>query len=427
MKVAFYECDITPPLGGYIWGSYRKVTGDDVVDKLYAKALVCESEGTYTAIVSVDTCTLPYNIHEIVTKRIREYTDITEESVCICSNHTHTGAPVFSSPELRLYADEAYLDVFYRRVADAVILAYRRLKETKISFGTSEVKGIAFSRNGEFEDGNFYTHIRDERLVRIIDKVDSNLNILKFESDGKVIGAVINYALHQATAGGVEGYSGDYSSVISRELKKVYGESFVSLFVLGACGNVNHVNPDLHVDFSGYHMHEQIGKRLAQEVEKISPKTQDVGKGIAFIKEKVTIAKRVAKDYETVVEQIQRMIDTKQSLARIRNFMHYAASNETDMEELYVQTIRIGNVLIYALPGEIYASFGLHIREKSPCEWNMVIELCNQYCGYIPSEEVFASNSYTYETSLCYHSCLVPEAGNQIVDKALEQAYQIVK
>ena len=51
MRAAFYECDITPPLGGYMWGHYRDLRAYDVYDRLYAKALVVEDCGEYAAIV----------------------------------------------------------------------------------------------------------------------------------------------------------------------------------------------------------------------------------------------------------------------------------------------------------------------------------------------------------------------------------------
>ena len=47
-------------------------------------------------------------------------------------------------------------------------------------------------------------------------------------------------------------------------------------------------------------------------------------------------------------------------------------------------------------------------------------ELCNSYCGYIPTKRAFEPNCDLYETSLCHHSCLIPEAGDMIVDRLLE-------
>ena len=52
MKASFYEVDITPPLGGYMWGYYKKQIAQDVVDRLYARAVVLKQDETVVAIVT---------------------------------------------------------------------------------------------------------------------------------------------------------------------------------------------------------------------------------------------------------------------------------------------------------------------------------------------------------------------------------------
>ena len=98
MRAAFYECESTPPLGGFMWGHYKEVHAKDVKDRLYIKAGVFEENGEYAAIVTVDTCSLIPGIHKIVTDRIAQYTPIPASRVCISSNHTHSGAPICSDP-----------------------------------------------------------------------------------------------------------------------------------------------------------------------------------------------------------------------------------------------------------------------------------------------------------------------------------------
>ena len=83
-------------------------------------------------------------MHDIVTKRIEEYTGITPDRVCLSSNHTHRGAPIFDGPELGIFVDEKYKDVCYRLVADAVILAYKRLQDVTVTFDTCQVPGLCF-------------------------------------------------------------------------------------------------------------------------------------------------------------------------------------------------------------------------------------------------------------------------------------------
>ena len=127
MRAAFYECDVTPPLGGFISGHYKRIFAQNVHDRLYAKAVVVEDAGEVVAILTVDTCALPEEMHDIVTQRIFEHTGITPDRVCITSNHTHSGAPVLGTSVVGCSADATYKDVFYRLCADAVTLAYKRL------------------------------------------------------------------------------------------------------------------------------------------------------------------------------------------------------------------------------------------------------------------------------------------------------------
>ncbi len=432
MRAAFYESDITPPLGCYMWGYYKKRLADDVFQRLYSRAFVAEDDREIFALVSVDTCVLPREMHDIVCKRIEEYTGIRAENVVITANHTHRGAPVFSSPELNQFADSAYTDVFYRLVADSVILAYKRLDEAELSFASTKVEGVAFNRDGLFDDGRLHTHVRNIHAVKLLGKTDSELSLIKVERGGRPIGAIINYALHQDSAGGVTGYTGDYSSTLSEELKREYGNDFVSLFVIGTAGDINHVNNDIKTELDegwDYHVHMKIGKTLAEGAKAAFENSIPSSGKISCKKEKLLLKKRVIDKTEpdALEKALRKMLDESFGELRIRNFVYYYSTNETDSEELYVQTIRIGDMAIYALPGEVYVNYGLEIKERSPTSKNIVIQLCNSYCGYIPSKEAFADNSVLYESSLCFHSCMEPDAGKKIVNKALEQSAELFK
>ena len=428
MRAAFYECDITPPLGGFMWGHYHKVIAEDVIDRLYAKAAVIEQDGEIAALVCVDTCALPIEMHEIVTKRIYEYTGIAPERVCICSNHTHKGAPVSPSPEVNCFADEAYKDVFFRLTADAVILAYKRLgeQEAEAKFGKSQVTDISFNRDGILTDGTYVTHIRGrENLVRPLGEIDPDVSVLMFEKGGKPIGAIINFACHQCCpTTKVTGYTGDFSSPLSDLLKERYGKDFVSLFVLGTCGDINHVNHDINVEIpSDWYL--EMGKKLAAATEEAMEHAEVSEGAVAAIKEEIRIPRRLP-ERAYVDKKLEQWLQQGKSLMRARNLVFYEASNDAEYSDLYVQGMKIGDVGIYALPGEVFVKFGLEIKEKSPFKNNIVIENSNSYCGYVPTMEAFDECSDLYETSLCFHSCLIPEAGDMLTGKALEIGKKLV-
>ena len=360
MKVAFYESDVTPPLGGYMWGHYREKRAVEVHERLMAKAIVVEDGGELAAIVVIDSCSIPEDMREAVTKRITEYTGIPADRVCLASNHTHHGVPIHDSPEINCFADATYCDVFYRVVADTVTLAYHRLDDADVRFGTSEATGISFCRNGENADGKYVSHPRYKKnITRLLDTPDEELPVLLFERDGRPLGAVICFACHQCTVREpVVGYSGDYAAVLSRHLKERYGPDFVSLFLLGTCGDVNHnpTNPEIPVP-----THVEVGAMLAERIKASFHAAAPLGDGgVATAIREVTVPRRSADFADNAESAAAFLKDTVQM--RLRNLIAYTAIPQPSESQLLVQCIRIGDVLIACLPGEIYTAFGRRLN-----------------------------------------------------------------
>ena len=310
-------------------------------------------------------------------------------------------------------------------MADTVTLAYHRLAESDVQFGTSIASGIAFCRNAELEDGTFVTHPRYKKHVkRLLDTPDEELPVLLFERGGKPYGALVCFACHQCTVREeVMGYSGDYAAVLSARLKERYGADFVTLFLLGTCGDVNQNDPNPENTFPN---HKGIGERLAgffaSSVSSIAP----IGNGVDIVTETVTVPRRSA----LLADNMTRLAEfTKDSTPmRLHNLVSYTSVPRPEASELVVQCMRIGDILIACLPGEIYTAFGRRIKESSPFAHTIVVENCNSYCGYIPTAEVFdPERDRLYETALCGHSCHVPEAGNMLADAALALADRLHK
>ncbi len=423
MRASFYEVDITPPIGGYMWGYYTKRIAEDVLDRLYAKALVVEDNGSIAAMVAVDVCVLPPELHDIVTKRIYEYTGISPDCVSISATHTHKGIPILDSDEIKCYADEPYKDVCYRLIADAVILAYKRLgdDEVSVSYGTGIADGVGYLRNGELDDGTYVSQLRGRKnIVRTLGELDKSVNVLSFSKGGKKIGAVVNFSCHLDATGGYMAYSADYAGVVSDILKEKYGNDFVSLFLTGACGNIGHVSHDESVPKSNY---IGMGTIVGEEAIRVIENSKPTNGTVSVCKEMIKVEKRELDD-----DAINRYIDNLEketvnhniSLRTLNNYMFYKNTNEKPYAELYFQVIKIGDVAIAILPGEIYSGIGIAIKEKSPYEKTFVAELSNSYCGYVPLKELFCEKSFFYESMACAHSCLAHNASDIFVEKTLE-------
>lgn len=418
MKIGFYEADITPPLGGFVWGHYHEVRATEVADRLFARA-VCFIEGdAVAAFVCVDACALPPDMRAVVTAQITEATGIVADRIFLSANHTHSGAPLFDDPSIGCTADAAYRDVCYRRTADAVIMAYHRAKERTLAYGESTLYGYAFCRDYLLEEGVARTFQPGVPHCGVLGKTDPSVPVLVALEDGRPVGAVVNYALHQCCTGTHTAYSGDYSSVLARELKRTYGEDFSLVFLLGACGDINHIDNDWRIKTP--HTYEEIGCALAARVREAIELAAPVGEGIAVKQEKITLARRKP----TAAEAARIAADPRLAAMRERNFRYYAETNQKAEDTLTLGMARLGNTVLYAMPGEVFCEYGLSLKERSRATHVMVATCCQDYCGYIPSRRAFEADADLYEASLCYHSCLEPAAGDKMVDQllAMEQA-----
>jgi hypothetical protein len=85
MRAAFYECDITPPLGENMPGYYRANPAEDVLERIYAKGIENCGELSYyifdTAYLTVSSDGLPFL--DVKTKVYFEKDGkITEQDLC---------------------------------------------------------------------------------------------------------------------------------------------------------------------------------------------------------------------------------------------------------------------------------------------------------------------------------------------------------
>ena len=84
-----------------------------------------------------------------------------------------------------------------------------------------------------------------------------------------------------------------------------------------------------------------------------------------------------------------------------------------------VQAMRVGSLAIATFPGEAFVEMGLEVKTKSPFQPTMMIELANDYRGYIPTPEAFEMGGY--ETWRAKSSYLEKQAAPKLVAAALRQ------
>src|SRR5262249_1683518 len=132
-------------------------------------------------------------------------------------------------------------------IVEAAVKAHAAARPATLEAGAGRQKTpVSFNRRFVMKDGSVRTWMRLDHpdVVRPGGPIDPEIGLLLARAaDGKQpIGLVSNFALHLDTVGGTQ-WSADYPHHIGQAVRGALGEKAVSVFALGCCGDINHVDP----------------------------------------------------------------------------------------------------------------------------------------------------------------------------------------
>lgn len=396
--IGIAEVDYTPSVGLDLVGNYR---GDDyasrgIHDPLYARAIVAsDANGEKAAILSVDICNIGKEAVDMMREYISSEIDIDPANIIIHATHSHSG------PKSNLDAPEA--KDYLKKAASAVIEAYKNMKPTVISSGRTEEHEASYVRRVKFDDGTTHMTWEDPDPKRVVEQLgskDPEMITVSFEQDGKTVGAIVNFGCHATNLTGSNWlYSADFPGYIAATLKKEKGDDFIPMFLNGCCGNITQI--DYNRGFiSTYEECERHGTLLGhsaltamKDESVVSTNNVKVSKLMVPLK-RMTISDeqlgwanevmaKVEKDGMPPIQQ-DGIPDATYAMRWIE--MH---KNQDVVDSLEVMVIGMGDLAFVALPGEMFAEFGVMVKDASPFKNTIVMGLANDACGYFPTEEAF--------------------------------------
>ena len=414
-EFGFYEKEITPPLGCGIPGYFSIRRACDVLDRLYARALVIKEGEEKVAILSIDGLHPKKDVCDNIAKRVEEYTGIPRNNIMIAFTHSHTGLPfrfegiAFAADEIVAESVKGYIDVFTRLVADCVTLADLRLKKGSASFGKGEVLNISFCRDYYMKNGTPQTNPArtSVEIVGPVTESDKELPVLMIkDEEEKPMGAIVGFACHADCISG-EKLSGDYVSVLSKELKKAYGEDFVTVFLLGCSGDVNHFDVSRASDPDDHYV--KMGRKIAGEVIKTAAfaeklKQTGLNSAIEYITiPRLSVEEKKIEDARNTIATVKEKKGVKISadntdpeqynLAMAKRLVQFWDTTPESLD-VPLQCIQIGEFTIYGFNSEIFTEFGRIVKKGDGTGVNLVATLCNDAFGYVPTRDMFYDTIY---------------------------------
>jgi hypothetical protein len=415
LRVGAAAVSITPPEGAPLAGYYRKRLSEGVIDDLYSKAIVVERDGAKAAIVVCDILTLPRHVVESARKLVEQQTDIAGANVMIGATHSHT-SPVVSGENTRDLLDGGDGDAAMKYtarlpalIAQSVVEANKRLTPVRASAAIAREEGVSFNRRFWMRDGSVSWNPPkfDKNIIRTAGPIDPEVGFLYFETpDAKPVASVVNFAMHSDTVGGQK-ISADYMGQLSRLLAEYKGRDMLTLFALGACGNINHRDVFWKDNQKGINEAFRIATVLAGAINRSWDDLKPLEAGTVQSRSetvKLPLAPITDEDVAKANEVVKRLNDPKTT------FMEQVKAFQTlDIErrdgrplDVEVHVVTIGkDVAFVSLPGEVFVELGMSIKKASPFPYTMIVELANGSIGYIPNKSAYPEGNYEVVSARC--------------------------
>ena len=366
---------------------------------------------------------------------IASQTDLLPENILIAATHTHS-APAAMRLGLLPKSDDAAVERFLTKAATAVVLANQQLQPSRLTFGTAQEKGLPFTRRLRCKDGKTHMNwegVDPEFVVETFGAVDPEILSLGVEQESGRVATLVNFPLHPAILAGDNWlYSADFPGYMVESLTRLSGNGLIPIFFNGCCGNVNHVDYRDRTQGRGFKMAQRVGYLIGVAAFEAQNRAVPVqGSRISLSRESVRLKRlKISEDQRRWAEGV--LVKAKEQPARGQvdglPDEHYARmwsemyrmQGEDDFAE--VCAVRIGDLGIVTLPGEMFCEFGLQIKKQSPAKHTLIIELANDALGYFPTREAFGQGGYepTPGTTL-YEN----DAGEELTASALRQLHTL--
>jgi hypothetical protein len=271
--------------------------------------------------------------------------------------------------------------------------------------------------------------------------------LVKDASSGKPFASITNYALHCDTVkeygaryqkngvGSANTVSADFPYWLEESLQEEFGNDLFNLFVTGCCGNINHWDFSKHGPQSGHRtktkqLGESLGNAVKKELNNVKPQNTSIAARARvmqiplqqFTEEELRWAKGISREQlsgksEEPTEREQFLNSVKKR--RILDLAEMAKNGDTI--PLDVQVFRISNdIAIVTLPGEMFVEHQLTIKNLSPFQNTIVVELANASVAYIPNKTAFSQGGYEV-----VNSRLAPGGGEMMVEAALQMLKEL--
>lgn len=349
LRAGVARVDLTPPLelhaplGGY--GERMNRPAEGVHDRIFAKALVLVGGGKKFVLVTADLLGFPPPVKPALVERLLA-DGWTKEQIMLLPSHSHTSiemnainpANTFQVPQIGIYSPKVF-DFVIERLTQVIKDAEKH--PVPVSVGTLATSIDGWNRN--------------RRGGAVVDKA---LTVTRFDTvDGKPLAVLVNFTAHPTFMSADDmWFSGDWPGHLQRTLESLIGQGVTAMYYNGAEGDQAPAGkPD--AGNSRWERAERYGCDLGivayKEWQQVKPQ-RDVA--FAFHQHAFPLPER------TWHPDFMKTGGAEYGLSEklFKEMLPVMFPSQAESVSL-----RLGDLLVVGVPGEMAASLGLKIKAEA--------------------------------------------------------------
>lgn len=314
--------------------------------------VIAFSDGEKRALlIATENKWIHTDLWKALTDRIRKEKGIPPEYVMITAIHTHSGVPAG--------------DDFNDKVLACVNEALAKLEPARIGAG----KGVCrynMNRRARAQSGGIW-------LGRNPDgPCDHELGVLRVDNEkGDPISIMVNWPCHAViNFPRPKLYSGDWPGEAARFVEKAYKQKVTVPVSIGASGDINPLYYESESPFE-FDKHEIDANQVT---------------GMFVGEEAIRVAGEITTYPNGEIVASQRLL-TLPGKKPFPTRMPGQVPERGDDLVICLTTLRVGNVVLTGIGGELMTEIGMHLKDQSPFKNTFIITHCNGSCGYLITDK----------------------------------------
>lgn len=410
LRIGVAKVDITPKdLTGLIGIPNRPFSA--VHEAIYARALVLDNGATTAAIVALDLVEMGDT--RPLRQRIVSETGIPADHIIINASHDHSaprgGPPTAgtSSADGRPYSTPEYVKQVDDSIVDVLKQAKAALQPARVGYGTGKVD-VSVARYGYTPERGWRENPNEDGFS------DKTLAVLKFETPaGTPIAILMNYAVHSNSMTGAfqNTLHGDIAGNAEKFVEHQYGDKVIALWSMGAAADeYPKYNTDMGLlddKASPYAPIEIQGAMIGGEVMKVVKRTTQTTGDVSLY----ASARAVPCEMNVAPSNPAAPAPGGQAgpggqggpggqagggqnagangqnrPPQVETHHLLPAPKPGDKLDIQLGLIRINQLAITGVSGEVGSQIFVHLKRESPFADNVMITLSNDRDGYIPDD-----------------------------------------